>query len=256
MPWLFDDRAVQVEPNTGKIFGILLESVSNNSNTNMPDKENLVSAQDSAIPRKKDYFRELVHSLNAIKTHEYDGAEGGKNEKNRSIPSTPAHALGKVEEYQPINPKKAIRNLTPTEQREMIKKSCGLIKTVDKDLIPGIERRVKRIYTGASTPETLQRYLENVANLEPWQAERIINDQMNKFEAKAALERMKRQGVKTVRWHNGKCNEHRPSHIAPFPYGLNGCVFDINHPPVDPATGEPTMPGEQINCHCWLEPID
>ena len=98
MLWLFDDRAVQVEPNTGKILGILTESVSNNSNTNMPDKENLVSAQDSAIPRKKDYFRELIHSLNSIKTHEYDGAEGGKNEKNRSIPSTPApaHALWKL----------------------------------------------------------------------------------------------------------------------------------------------------------------
>lgn len=147
--------------------------------------------------------------------------------------------------------------MTPQEVRDMVKGNCSLIKTVQgKKRIEGIERRIKRLYEkGNTTPETLARYLEDECGLEDWQAERIVKDQMLKYEAAAKLDQLKRRGVKRVMWCAGKCEKHRPSHIARWPSGLNGLVFDIDKPPIDPATGEPTMPGEQINCHCYLKAV-
>lgn len=149
------------------------------------------------------------------------------------------------------------RKLDPKMVRGFIKEHCSLITTVDKDKIPGIERRVKRIYEGTSTPETLTRYLETECDLDPYQAERIVRDQMQKYESRRRLESFRKAGVKMVRWVHGGSAEPRPYHERDYPQGLNGMVFDINHPPViDPKTGERGYPGELIGCKCRLEAVD
>ncbi len=209
-------------------------------------------AEDAYIP-KKAYYKELVKSLKTI------GKGGGDMEALNQGTQTRARenlVKDKVISVAPHRELVGEVRMSPSEVKEMIRGNCSLIKTVDKDLIPGIERRVKRLYEHTNTTrETLARYLEGECGLEPWQADRIINDQMNKYDARATIETMKRNGVKLVRWCAGKCEHHRPTHVKKWPRGLNGCVFDINHPPIDPATGTPTMPGEQINCHCYLEVV-
>lgn len=151
--------------------------------------------------------------------------------------------------------------------REIVGENCSLIKTVPKDLVPGIERRVKRIYEGTSTPESLQRYLETECGLEDWQAERIVRDQMQKHDAMVRVEQFRRKGVRYVRWMHGNSKEPRHYHIAQWdgksglkngrPNGLQGFVFDLNgEPPViDEKTGERGWPGQLIGCSCHLEAI-
>ena len=210
-------------------------------------------AQD-AYPQKKDYYSALVKSLRKI---------GGKNGGGSGeVPDTQSRARESGQKHTVISAKPKTggvtrARMTPQEVREMVRGNCSLIKTVQgKKMIEGVERRVKRLFeNGNTTPETLARYLEDECGLEDWQAERIVKDQMLKYEAAARLEQLKRRGVKRVMWCAGKCEKHRPSHVARWPEGLNGLVFDIDNPPVDPATGMPTMPGEQVNCHCYLKAV-
>lgn len=220
-----------------------------------PNGQHRVPGQDSYEPRKT-YYKDLIKSLKSIGRGQGEVALPGNLNQGARSRAREGWQKDKVISVEPhVNLLTEVR-MSPREVRDMIRGNCSLIKTVSKDLIPGIERRIKRLYEHTNTTrETLARYLEGVCDLEPWQADRIINDQMNKYDAKAAIERMKRNGVKLVRWCAGECEHHRPTHIKKWPRGLNGCVFDINHPPIDPATGEPTMPGEQINCHCHLEVV-
>lgn len=214
------------------------------------NKPLLPFAQDS-LPKKKEYYTALAKSLRKIGT-----GNGGK------IPDTQSRAREIPQKRKVISTKHgpagaSKARMTPQEVRDMVRGNCSLIKTVrSASQIKGIERRIKRLYEkGNTTPETLARYLEDECGLEDWQAERIVRDQMLKYEAAAKLDGLKRRGVKRVMWCAGKCENHRPSHVAKWPGGLNGLVFDIDKPPIDPATGEPTMPGEQINCHCYLKAV-
>ena len=168
----------------------------------------------------------------------------------------------KVENRYPVD-RPALRlrlpKLDSKTVRSVIKGSCSLIKTVDDpELIAGIERRIKRLYEkGNTSKESLKKFLENECDLEEWQAERIINDQMNKYETRMKLEQFKKKGVKLVRWVHGGAHEPRPWHIGKWPHGLNGCVFPIDRPPViDPKTGLRGYPGDMIGCHCHLEAIE
>lgn len=225
------------------------------SNTNGQHRVPGAIGQDSYYPRKT-YYKDLIKSLKSIGRGHGEVALTGNLDQGARSRARGGWQKDKVISIDPHTKLLDEVRMSPREVRDMIRGNCSLIKTVSKDLIPGIERRIKRLYEHTNTTrETLARYLEGVCDLEPWQADRIINDQMNKYDAKAAIERMKRNGVKLVRWCAGECENHRPTHINKWPRGLNGCVFDINHPPIDPATGEPTMPGEQINCHCHLEVV-
>lgn len=251
-------------------------------------------ALDAAIPRKKDWFvtrakANLRRKGKAGKTGEtIEGAvgvigEGGRPEipketvskedsKGKNVGkgkeglvkpislshNAHPHPNGKSEvvSRRPVGPNAATRYLQSKEIRDIISKNCSLIKTVDKDMIPGIERRVKRIYEGTSTPETLTRYLEDECDLAPHQAALIVRDQMQKYEAFCRAATLKKQGVKLVRWVHGGSHEPRPWHMGKAPHGLNGLVFDIDHPPIiDPETGERGLPGQLIGCQCHLEAV-
>lgn len=247
--------------------------------------QSLFSFAQDAYPKKKAYYSSLIRALRKIggdtetqgqppktegthtaETHKGEGNKGEKGivgaPKVGGIRDTQSRAREIPPKQKVISAKAGVSGaakarMTPQEVRDMVKGNCSLIKTVQgKVQIEGIERRIKRLYEkGNTTPETLARYLEDECGLEDWQAERIVKDQMLKYEAAAKLDQLKRRGVKRVMWCAGKCEKHRPSHIAKWPEGLNGCVFDIDKPPIDPATGEPTMPGQLINCHCYLKAV-
>lgn len=228
--------------------------------------QTLFSFAQDAYPKRKSYYAALVKSLRSIaRTATETTARVGEKSKTAvggDVPAAQSRAREIAPKREVISANPAARGLgkrrmTPQEVRDMVKGNCSLIKTVrGADQIEGIERRIKRLYEkGNTTPETLARYLEDECGLEDWQADRIVRDQMLKYEAAARLDMLKRRGVKRVMWCAGKCEKHRPSHAAKWPAGLNGLVFDIDKPPVDPATGKPTMPGEQVNCRCYLKAV-
>lgn len=83
-------------------------------------------------------------------------------------------------------------------------------------------------------------------------AKLIARDQVHKINATYDVERMKSAGVKKFKWrHSGGGKEPRPLHV-----GYDGEVFEYDNPPIiDDRTGERGLPGQAINCRCYMVPV-
>ena len=80
----------------------------------------------------------------------------------------------------------------------------------------------------------------------------IARDQTAKLTTATNISRMKSAGIKKVRWrHSGGSYDPRKLHL-----GYDGQIFDLSDPPViDERTGERGLPGQAINCRCYMVPV-
>ena len=80
----------------------------------------------------------------------------------------------------------------------------------------------------------------------------IARDQTSKLTTATNASRMKSAGVTRFRWrHSGGSYDPRKLHL-----GYDGQEFDIDNPPIiDERTGERGLPGQAINCRCYMVPI-
>lgn len=80
----------------------------------------------------------------------------------------------------------------------------------------------------------------------------IARDQTSKLTTATNASRMKSAGVTRFRWrHSGGSYDPRKLHL-----GYDGQEFDIDNPPIiDERTGERGLPGQAINCRCYMIPI-
>lgn len=150
--------------------------------------------------------------------------------------------------------------------KEIFKQGVSLIKTIDKSLFPNIVSYLGRIFRGYYTKEGFIWYLRKIGGLDVEQATIIAEDQIKKATEKLYVEKLKLLGCKKVRWvHNGGDNP-REYHLRRWngvsgkkngrPNGLNGYEFLLDTPPViNPKTKERGLPGQMINCHCYLVPL-
>lgn len=80
----------------------------------------------------------------------------------------------------------------------------------------------------------------------------IARDQTSKLTTATNSARMKSAGVTKFRWrHSGGSYDPRKLHL-----GYDGQEFDIDNPPIiDERTGERGLPGQAINCRCYMVPV-
>lgn len=80
----------------------------------------------------------------------------------------------------------------------------------------------------------------------------IARDQTAKLTTATNASRMKSAGVTRFRWrHSGGSYDPRKLHLS-----YDGQEFDIDNPPIiDERTGERGLPGQAINCRCYMVPI-
>ena len=80
----------------------------------------------------------------------------------------------------------------------------------------------------------------------------IARDQTAKLTTATNASRMKSAGVTRFRWrHSGGSADPRKLHLQ-----YDGQEFDIDNPPViDERTGERGLPGQAINCRCYMIPV-
>lgn len=80
----------------------------------------------------------------------------------------------------------------------------------------------------------------------------IARDQTSKLTTATNASRMKSAGVTRFRWrHSGGSFDPRVLHLQ-----YDGQEFDLNDPPViDERSGEKGLPGQAINCRCYMVPV-
>ncbi len=80
----------------------------------------------------------------------------------------------------------------------------------------------------------------------------IARDQTSKLTTATNAARMKSAGVTRFRWrHSGGSYKPRKLHLK-----YDGQEFDIDNPPIiDERSGERGLPGQAINCRCYMVPI-
>lgn len=80
----------------------------------------------------------------------------------------------------------------------------------------------------------------------------IARDQTSKLTTATNASRMKSAGVTRFRWrHSGGSYDPRKLHL-----GYDGQEFDIDNPPIiDERSGERGLPGQAINCRCYMVPV-
>ena len=139
--------------------------------------------------------------------------------------------------------------------------NIDLIKTMTGDYTSQVRGAVNRSIQGGGGLETLIPDIEKFLNKQAKQtlnkAKNVALDQTRKAYTAINKARMEKVGVSKFEWvHSGGGREPRPHHKTPFPNGLNHGIFDINDPPViDKKTGKKGLPGEAINCKCFMRPV-
>jgi SPP1 gp7 family putative phage head morphogenesis protein len=139
--------------------------------------------------------------------------------------------------------------------------NIDLIKTMTGDYTGAIRGAVNRSIQGGGGLETLIPDIEKFLNKQAKQtlnkAKNVALDQTRKAYTAINKARMEKVGISKFEWvHSGGGREPRPHHKTPFPNGLNHGIFDINDPPViDTKTGERGLPGQAINCKCFMRPV-
>lgn len=89
---------------------------------------------DSAIPKKKHWYKKQITSLSATAT-ENNGKTDEKSHNHR--------APSEIEKFEPTEPAAPdiAEMLSPKDVREVISDNCSLIKSVDADKIPATSKR-------------------------------------------------------------------------------------------------------------------
>jgi SPP1 gp7 family putative phage head morphogenesis protein len=148
------------------------------------------------------------------------------------------------------------------ELREQLKASIeenvDLIKSIKTEYFDDIRGDIFRSITQKDTgglkglQERIQEKLSTRYKQQRNRAKNIALDQTRKTYNNINAERMQAVGVKKFIWrHSGGSQNPREDHMK-----MDGNVYSFDDPPViDKRTGERGLPGEAINCRCYMEPV-
>lgn len=138
-----------------------------------------------------------------------------------------------------------------------IESNVDLITSISDQYLGKVSDAVYRsIMTGRGLAD-LQPFMEKQRGITSRHARNVAMDQTRKAYASLNVVRMRSAGISKFEWlHHGGAQQPRKFHMARFPAGLNGGIYDINDPPIaDPKTGERALPAEMIYCGCSMIPV-
>jgi SPP1 gp7 family putative phage head morphogenesis protein len=126
--------------------------------------------------------------------------------------------------------------------------SVSLIKSIPAKFFTQVESQVIRAAREGLRWEVLAETIEARTGVAEASAKLVARDQVGKFMGELNAARQQELGVSRFIWRTARDNRVRESHEE-----LEGKVFAWNDPPI--VDGEPSLPGEPINCRCQAEPV-
>lgn len=131
-----------------------------------------------------------------------------------------------------------------------IAENIALIKSIPDNYMARVSGHLEAAAMAGNNMTGLIGKIQDAAGIEKRRAKNIALDQTRKAYNTINGARMAAAGVKKFEWvHSGGGQRPRHHHIAPYPAGLNGGIFELDNPPIiDPDTGERGLPGQAINC--------
>lgn len=134
--------------------------------------------------------------------------------------------------------------------------NAGLIKSIQSQYH---EKTFQAVMNNIGDAETIKGAAEKLVSKTYFigetvseRAALIARDQTSKLTTATNAARMKSAGVTRFRWrHSGGSHDPRKLHL-----GYDGQEFDLDNPPIiDERTGERGLPGQAINCRCYMVPV-
>lgn len=243
-----------------------------------------VTLQKAIARMRKDYERELKKQLKpAIKTAAMDanlGAQlgfmfGGLEDKwgkffGKLARNLAGRVVNRINQTSKRNLDASLRSLsggltikTPKMPATMLSElqaatrvNVGLIKSIQSQyhekVFQAVMNNVGNAEAIKGAAEKLVSQTYHIGETVSERAAFIARDQTSKLTTATNASRMKSAGVTRFRWrHSGGSYDPRKLHL-----GYDGQEFDIDNPPViDERTGERGLPGQAINCRCYMVPV-
>lgn len=127
--------------------------------------------------------------------------------------------------------------------------NVSLIKGITDELATRVEKTVTRALTSATLHGDLADTLEEQFGYPETRAKLIARDQVGKLYGQINATRQQELGVEKFVWHATNDERTREEHQQ-----WDGEIFRYDDPPVN-ERGEAVLPGEDILCRCWAEPV-
>lgn len=126
--------------------------------------------------------------------------------------------------------------------------NVALVTRIPERLHGDLESMVTRAVSSGRPHPALAEEIEERFGVAERHARLIARDQIGKFYAGVNHARQREMGVDKFVWRTAGDERVREEHAE-----LDGEEFDYDDPPV--VEGEEALPGEQIQCRCWAEPV-
>jgi SPP1 gp7 family putative phage head morphogenesis protein len=129
------------------------------------------------------------------------------------------------------------------------RENVTLVKSIPVRYLDDVEAQVIRGMREGVRWEGLADTIEARTGVAERHAQLVARDQVGKFCGALNEERQRDLGVDSFRWRTMRDNRVREDHER-----LEGKVFRWDDPPPG-RDGEPMVPGDEVNCRCWAEPL-
>jgi len=243
-----------------------------------------VTLQKAVVRMRTDYERELKKQLKpAIKAAAMDanlGAQlgfmfGGLEDKwgkffGKLARNLAGRVVNRINQTSKRNLDASLKDLsggltikTPkmpaamlSEMQAATRVNVGLIKSVQSQYHEKVFQAVmNNVGDAESIKGAAEKLVSRTYHIGETVSERaafIARDQTSKLTTATNASRMKSAGVTRFRWrHSGGSYDPRRLHLS-----YDGQEFDIDNPPIiDERTGERGLPGQAINCRCYMVPV-
>jgi len=130
--------------------------------------------------------------------------------------------------------------------------NVNLIKSIQSKYFTDITGSVMRSVTSGQGLYDLLPFIERHKNITKRRAKLIAYDQTRKAYNSINKARMEKVGIKKFIWHHSSAGLYpRREHIE-----MDGKIYSFDDLPViDKRTGERGIPGQAVNCKCFMTPV-
>lgn len=195
-----------------------------------------------------DKYREAILNRSSEKSKEWASRvnEASKNSVSASLKSMAAHPMTISADF--------LTNEMAESFKAMTESNVSLFKTIHEQYFSKVEAAVMESITNGNGLADLLPFFESFSNGTKNYGKLRALDQTRKAFTSINLERMKKVGIKKVKWqHSRGSNEPRKLHQE-----LDGKIFDIDKPPYIGTMYNIRIynwPGTVPNCRCALSPV-
>jgi len=132
-----------------------------------------------------------------------------------------------------------------------VQQNVALIKSIPAKYLGSVEQSVMRAAQTGRDLAGLSKDLQTHYGITQRRAAFIARDQLNKATGAMTSARQQELGIKQAVWrHSHAGKEPRPSHVA-----NDGKRFTLKNGWYDPHERKWILPGELINCRCFMTPV-